>query len=115
MWKLKNNLIPREMDPPMAKFDEKGNLITAPNLLKKLYLEHYVKRLEHRTIKDNYQDNYDKKVVLWKMRYDKLKLTKSDNWTIKDLMSTLKLLKTNKSRDPSGLVNELFKPPVIGS
>ena len=53
MWKLKNRLIPKEMDPPMAKLDEKGNLITAPNALKALYLEHYVKRLQHRTIKED--------------------------------------------------------------
>ena len=29
MWKLKNKLIPKEMDPPMAKKDKKGNLISA--------------------------------------------------------------------------------------
>ena len=50
MWKLKSKLMPKEMHPPMGKFDEKGNLITAPQALKKLYLEHYVKRLADRTI-----------------------------------------------------------------
>ena len=45
MWKLKNKLIPRDLDPPMAKLDDKGNLISAPNALKTLYLEHYAKRL----------------------------------------------------------------------
>ena len=65
MWKLKSKLMPREMDPPMGKFDEKGNLITAPNALKTLYLDHYVKRLQHRIIKGDYTENYDKKVALW--------------------------------------------------
>ena len=32
----------------------------------------------------------------------------------KDLRSTLKSLKNNKTRDPGGLINELFKPGVIG-
>ena len=30
MWKLKNQLWPKERDPPMAKFDRKGNLISCP-------------------------------------------------------------------------------------
>ena len=114
MWRLKSKLIPREVDPPMGKFDEMGNLITAPNALKDLNLDHYVKRLEHQTIEENYRENYEKKVVLWQLRFEQLKRIKSDNWTIKDLKCTLKSLKSNKTRDTSGLINELFKPPVIG-
>ena len=38
MWKLKNKLWPKERDPPMAKFDEKGNLISSTEALKSLYL-----------------------------------------------------------------------------
>ena len=30
MWKLKNKLLPRPTDPPMAKKDKGGNLVTAP-------------------------------------------------------------------------------------
>ena len=41
MWKLKNKLWPKERDPPMAKFDERGNLLSCPEGLKKLYLRHY--------------------------------------------------------------------------
>ena len=92
MWKLKNKLMPKEMDPPMAKFDDKGNLITAPNLLKNLYLEHYENRLKHRPIKDNYLDNYHKKVKLWQMRFEKLKSTRTDKWSIKDLKKKPQIL-----------------------
>ena len=42
------------------------------------------------------------------------KLRKSPKWEITDLEKVLKKLKNNKSRDPHGLVNELFKPGVIG-
>ena len=114
MWKLKNQLMPKEMDPPMAKFDDKGNLITNPNLLKNLYLEHYAKRLKHRSIKEDYLDNYNKKVKLWQLRFERLKSTRTEKWSINDLKSSLKSLKSNKARDPAGLINELFKPPVIG-
>ena len=44
-----------------AKFDQQGNLISAPQALESLYLEHYVKRLEHRPIKSNYLEIMIKK------------------------------------------------------
>ena len=40
MWRLKTKLWPKEQDPHMAKFDEKGNLISATGALKQLYLQH---------------------------------------------------------------------------
>ena len=90
MWKLKNKLWPKDQDPPMAKIDEGGNLITTPGELKKLYLQHYVKRLEHRKIKEDYVENYEKKLVLWKLRFDTLKATQPANWSIKDLRCSIK-------------------------
>ena len=93
----------KEMDPLMAKYDEKGNLISTPDALKKLYIEHYVKRLKHRQIEQDFLDNYHKKVKLWQLRFERLKLTKSDNWSAKDLMHTLKYLKSNKTRSMSWL------------
>ena len=50
MWQLKNKLWPKPKDPPMAKCDRKGNLITASRALKELYIDHYVQRLAHREI-----------------------------------------------------------------
>ena len=38
----------------------------------------------------------------------------TEPWSIEDLDIVLKGLKTNKSRDPLGYLNELFKPGVIG-
>ena len=102
------------MDPHMAKYDDKGNLISAPNALKELYLQHYVKRLAHRKIDNKYIENYQKKVELWKLRFERLQETKTSDWTNKDLQVALKSLKNNKTRDPSGFINELFKAPVIG-
>ena len=36
MWKIKKRICPRPKDPPTAKKDEFGNLITAPTALKNL-------------------------------------------------------------------------------
>ena len=114
MWKLKNRLMPREYDVPMGKLDEVGNLVTVPSALRSLYLNHYQERLKHKKIKDEYIENYDKKVLLWDLRYDYLKENKSNDWTEENLELALKSLKSNKTRDPSGYINELFKQPVIG-
>jgi hypothetical protein len=38
MWRVKSKLFPQKCDPPVAKRDESGNLITAAQPLKKLYL-----------------------------------------------------------------------------
>ena len=47
----------------------------------------------------------------------KLKLAEANHsrlWTMKDLETALKDLKTNKARDHEGLVNDIFKLNVIG-
>jgi hypothetical protein len=41
MWKLKNQLCPTSIDPPMAKQDKSGTLVSAPNLIRSLYLDTY--------------------------------------------------------------------------
>ena len=40
LWKLKSKLCKKSVDPPMAKLDESGQLITSPNLLKDLSSGH---------------------------------------------------------------------------
>ena len=39
---------------------------------------------------------------------------KSEKWSMKHLEQALKALKKNKSRDPNGWINELFKDGVAG-
>ena len=114
MWKVKSQVLPRPQDPPMAKRDEGGNLITAPLPLKTLYIETYKKRLQHRPILEEYEDIYELKTLLWKLRCDEVKQKKSAPWELSYLLKILKGLKNNQSRDPSGLINELLKPGVMG-
>ena len=101
-------------DPPMAKRDAGGNLVTAPLPLKKLYIETYKKRLEHRVMKPQHMDIFKLKTLLWELRCNQVSKVKSSPWLMSNLQKTLKGLKNNQSRDPAGLVNELFKPAVLG-
>ena len=115
MWKLRKKLHPQQLDPPMAKLDKKGNVITAPALLRNLYLETYVDRLRHREMKPEFNDIFEMKMKLWRWQCDVMKTKKSAKWKIEDLNKVLKNLKNNKSRDPQGYINEIFKPNICGS
>ena len=112
--KIRSKLFPQISDPPMAKKDDKGNLITAVQPLKKLYLDTYVHRLRHRPIREELHDLFKLKNYLWEGRLEQLKRNVSKPWTLTDLDKVIKSLKNNQTRDPHGMINELFKPGVIG-
>ena len=115
MWKIKSKLFPRPRDPPTAKKDEYGNLITAPQALKNLYLSTYRNRLEHRKINERYENLRKLKSDLWELRFESLKLKQTMPWTLSDLEKATKSLKNNQSRDPNNMINELFKPGIAGA
>ena len=114
LWKLKQKLCPTAVDPPMAKRDEKGNIVTAPETLKRLYLETYKKRLRQRTMKEEYLDIYFLKSELWAWRLREMRTIKTPPWNMSNLDALLKSLKNNKTADPNGMVNEIFKLGCIG-
>ena len=113
-WKIRQKFCPQARDPPMAKKDENGLLITSPNLLKDLYLRTYKHRLRQRDIKPELMDILFLKTELWESRLDELLLKKSSPWSSDDLDKVLKSLKNNKTRDPVGMINEIFKPGCAG-
>ena len=65
-------------------------------------------------MKKEYEDILHLKNQLWEMRLEKCSNVKTEKWTEKNLNMVLKSLKNNKTRDPLGMVNEIFKPRVIG-
>jgi hypothetical protein len=77
-------------------------------------METYKHRLRQRPISRDLENLKNLKEKLFKQRLRLCKLRKSPAWGAKDLKKVLKNLKTNKARDPKGLINELFKPGVIG-
>ena len=72
LWKLKQKLCLKACDPPMAKRDKEGKLITSPQSLKNLYLNTYQDRLKHRNMKSALLDIYFLKQELWKSRLKEL-------------------------------------------
>ena len=115
MWKVKKKIFPKNSKIlPTAKKNFNGQLETNPDTLKTLYLETYKHRLRHRPIRDDLNGLKSLKESLFELRLTLVKLVKSKPWTITQLDVVLKSLKSNKSRDPHGLINDLFKPGVIG-
>ena len=114
LWKVKSKLYPTVTEPPLAKKDADGNLVTAVLPLQELYLSTYVQRLSDRPMKDDMSDLRELKTTLWESRLSLIKDKKSKLWTLPDLEKVLKSLKNNQTRDPNELLNEIFKPPVIG-
>ena len=109
-WNLKKKLAPKNtIEPPMAKKDSQGNLITDQKGLEQLYLKTYVERLKPNQIKPGLETLEGMKELLFKMRLEICKDRKSNRWKIDDLEAVLKSLKDDKARDAHGHTYELFK------
>ena len=81
MWQLRKQICKKKSDPPVAKKNEKGELVTEPSQLKKLYETTYKKRLEHRNMKPELLKMYNLKMDLFSLRFEVCKSIKSDNWS----------------------------------
>ena len=114
LWKLKRKLCPNTSDPPLAKRDEIGNLVTAPEKLRALYARTYLHRLRCREMKPELMDVLFLKEALWSSRMKELKLMKTEDWNMNELEIVLNDFKNNKATDPMMLINEIFKVDCIG-
>ena len=92
--------------------DAHGNLLTSDKALKNRALEVYSNRLKGNIIQPNLKDPETDVNYLCEIRVKLAKTDKTENWTMDDLKEVLKHLPDNKSRDPEGLANELFKESV---
>ena len=116
LWSLKRKLFPKNSKPlPVAKRNVDGRIVSSQVELKKLYWDTFRHRLRHRPIKDDLKEIEILKEELCKKRLEFSKMNKSEKWETEKLHKVLLSLKNNKSRDPQGLINEIFKPGVGGA
>ena len=114
LWRLKKKLSPKCRDPPTAMLDNQGNLVTSEQGIETLAVETYRKRLENREIKANLKNLQTDKEELCKLRLKLASKRKTPDWTMDQLETVLDYLKKNKSRDPLGYANDIFKNDVAG-
>ena len=100
---------------PIGKKDKKGTLITNHLGLKNLYLKTYKQRLRNRPIKTGFEEIKELKIILFNLRKQLCAKRESNPWEIKNLESAMKSLKKDKTRDPNGWINEIFKEDVAGT
>ena len=109
-WALKKELAPKHViDPPAAKKDVSGNLVTEKSELENLYLETYKSRLTPNPITDDLEELKQLKEYLFKIRIRLAKKEVTEDWTMESLEKVLKSLKNNKARDAHGHIYELYK------
>ena len=109
-WALKKKLAPKTaVDPPAAKLNSKGKLVTNKEELEQLYLDTYIERLKPNPVDEDLEDIFELKNELFDMRIEESKTKVTSDWTIDDLEEVLKTLESNKARDAHGHVYELFK------
>ena len=115
LWNLKKELFPKSRDPPTAMKDPvSGNLLTTDEKIQKAAVNVYSKRLENRPIKEDLKHIKDAKEMLCAKLLKLAGTKKTAPWTMKDLDRVLRKLKKQKSRDPYGLANDIFRPGVAG-
>ena len=109
-WALKKKLAPKSsMDPPAAKRDENDKLVTDKKDLEKLYLKTYIDRLTPNPIREDLEDLFELKSMLFDMRIEESKSKVTEDWTMDELEKVLKSLENRKARDAHGHIYELFK------
>ena len=114
LWKLKRRLCPRVRDAPCAMNDAEGNLVTSDRALQKRAQEVFSQRLQGNKIEPHLEELQNDVNTLCELRVKISESNKSEKWTMEDLKTVLKQLDNDKSRDPEGHANELFKEGVAG-
>ena len=115
VWKTLNKILPKfKTSVPTAKKDHMGKIVSTPSGLKKLLAKEYKGRLRTRPVRPDLGGLDQRRRRILKMKLKLASSRPSSPWSMSDLERALKDLKKNKSRDPEGLVNEIFKLDVIG-
>ena len=110
LWDIKKKVFPKTAPAiPAAKRDITGRIITDPAGLKKLYLETFSHRLRTRPSKQSVVENFELQKALLEKRLVVTEEEDCNEWSEFDVTKVMKSLKNGKSRDPLGLINELFK------
>ena len=112
---MKKHIFPKCRDPPTAMVDpETGNILTSEEKIENAAIKVYKERLRNRPMKENMQQIKDAKELLCEKLLKLAKFKKTPKWTMTDLNVVLKSLKKQKSRDPYGLANDIFRHEVVG-
>ena len=116
MWKQMRKLWPKtNAILPTAKRNNRGKIVFSPRDIKRVLSKEYKDRLRSRPARPDLRSIRKQRKLIFKKKMKLASSSESKLWTMEDLEKALSDLKNNKSRDSEGLINELFKPNVIGA
>ena len=93
VWSMMKKLAPKNtIDPPAAKRDPSGKLVTDKAELEQLYLDTYVEQLTPNPIKEDFAEIFEMKDMLFDMRMEESKHEVTEDWTLDELEKILKTL-----------------------
>ena len=116
IWREKIKRIWPKTGPslPVAKRNHKGKIVSGPRDIKNLLAREYKDHLRSRPIRPDLVILQRRRKKIFQMKMKMAQRRQSPEWTMADLDLALSNLKTNKSRDPEGYVNEISKNGVKG-
>ena len=115
IWKLMKTLWPKHGNIlPVAKQNHLGKVISGPNELKTLLAKEYKDRLRNRPLRPDFEHFKALKSEIFQMKLKNAESKTTLPWKMSQLESALSHLKNNKSRDPEGYINEIFKSELAG-
>ena len=114
LWQLKKRLKGILSEPPTAMLDTHGNLVTTNTGIENLIIERYEERLKTLEIRKGLELHQKQREDLFDKQIEEAQRNVTPEWTMAELDTVLKQLKNDKSRDPHGLSNELFKTGHAG-
>ena len=91
---LKKKLAPKnKIDPPSAKRNAAGQLVTNKTELEELYLDTYVQRLTPNPAKKDLEEIVKFKDILFNMRIESPKKEVTEDWTVDELKKSVENFK----------------------
>ena len=116
MWRQMRKLFPKVLaTPPSGIKDHMGKIITKTSIVKQIVIRKYQQRLRKRPANPEIKELMRIKEENARRVIQIARQVKTTNWSKNDLLIVLKKLKNGKCRDPGGIINEIFKPNLIGS
>ena len=116
MWKQIRKLFPKILKTvPTGIKNHEGKVVTKTSLVKQIIIRKYKIRLRKRPANPEIKHIMKIKEENARRIIDIAREVKTPPWTAKELSTVLKSFKNNKCRDPNSMINEIFKPGVIGT
>ena len=115
MWRQVRKLFPKVLPTvPSGLRDHKGKIITQISTVKQMSIQKYQQKLRKRPVNPQIKRLMQLKEENAIRIINITRKVKTEKWSHKELSIVLSKLKNGKCRDPGGLINEIFKPGVIG-